>query len=95
MNDSQVGEKNELAKMIRSFLAGEDRSLGHIHRMEAILTEIPDDDLYDELSFHLAMYCPGGGEPLLYDEAELARELRYILKRYLAGVDPWEAPDDR
>lgn len=87
MNAEVAGPRAELARMIKRFLSGEDRSLAHVNRMEGLLVDrFIDTPLYEELSPPLAMYRPGGGDHL-YNEEELAGELRYILQRYLADVD--------
>jgi hypothetical protein len=72
-----------LEEMIQGFLNGADRSLTYVHQIEGLLIEeFADTELFEELSPYLAMYRPGGGEQL-YNEEQLARELRYVLNRFL------------
>ena len=53
-------------------------------RIEGLLIEeFAGTPHFEELSPYLAMYRPGGGKHL-YDEADLEREFRYVLREFLS-----------
>jgi len=70
---------------MKAFIRGDDRSLNFVNRLERVLRDsFRGEPIYDELSYYLATYSPGGGQ-FLIDEDELARELQHALDHFLKG----------
>jgi len=79
-----------LREMMERFIRGDDQSLRFTNEIEILVrTQFRDAEFYEELSYHLATYSPGGGDHLI-DEKELAREFRFLLAGPLG--DPPEGP---
>lgn len=53
---------DELRKLIKIFLEGDDRSIALANQIEGlIINEYYDADFYDDLVLSLSLYQPGGG----------------------------------
>jgi hypothetical protein len=77
-----------LQAMLRRFVDGEDTSQLFVEQIEALVTEhFLETEIYDELSLPLACYSGGRGvaEEGLYNEAQLAAEFRFVLRRLFRG----------
>jgi hypothetical protein len=76
MADIQV-----LTELMEAFIAGRDRSMKHVDRIEGILIKrFRGTELFEELSPAVASYRPGGGQHY-YDEEQLALQFEYVLRR--------------
>jgi len=76
--------RTELREMLERFVRGEDQSLGFVRQIELLVSaHFRHAEFFEELSYNLAMYSPGGGDHL-FDEKELVRELSFLLAGPLA-----------
>ena len=76
--------RTTLRQMLERFVRGEDQSLRFANEIEGlVLSQFREAEFFEELSYDLATYRPGGGD-YLTDEKELARKFRYFLAGPLA-----------
>ncbi len=74
----------ELLAQMRRFVEGADCSMENANALEVALDDgYPEDPVIQEFVTMLACYRPGGGA-YLYDQKELAREMKRVLA-YLEG----------
>lgn len=74
----------ELRKRMQRFVEGVDCSMEHANALEVALDDsYPENLVIQELVTMLACYRPGGGA-YLYDQKELAQEIKRVLD-YLEG----------
>lgn len=79
----EPGQAELLARM-RRFVEGADCSMENANILEVALDDgYPEDPVIQEFVTMLACYRPGGGA-YLYDQKELAREMKRVLA-YLEG----------
>ena len=85
-------QRHILRGMLERFVRGDDQSLRFTNEIEILVrTQFRDAEFYEELSYHLATYSPGGGDHLI-DEEELAREFSFLIAGPLAD-SPEGTPD--
>jgi hypothetical protein len=73
-------EKAKLTyELIKAFVAGTNRSLNIVNRIEVDLDEMfPEDDEIQDFITMFAMYRPGGGD-YLYNEERIKKEFENLL----------------
>ena len=75
-----------LREMLERFVRGDDQSLRFTNEIEILVrTQFREAEFYEELSYDLATYSPGGGDHLI-DEKALAREFSFLLAGPLADL---------
>jgi hypothetical protein len=65
--------------MLERFVRGDDQSLRFTNEIETlVITHFRDAEFFDDLSYDLATYSPGGGDYLI-DEKALTRTFTSLL----------------
>ena len=65
----------DILNMIEIFMQRKDRSISFVNKIEVILDDFADEELFEQYRVALACYRPGGGE-FLYDENQMESMLR-------------------
>jgi hypothetical protein len=85
--------RQHLKELIEAFLDGVDRSLDHVHRIQAFLNdEFTGTALKEELEFYLAAYSPDPAKAHRIDENELSKVMCYVLALYLSEEEGKDTP---